>query len=420
MGLAKYLGATRMLTPGHTGGRPEGGSGKRPATIFYVAGGPPKSTRGTPGKARPQTSCAYCNDRSHHLSRCPSLATLSQAQLTEWIKANKRCWRCARSHRAAQCTLKKCCNLCQGRHLQVLHQVNIKSPTMPATATPPASEGKPASAPHRIYRDCPSRSRRVLLKVVPVTLYHEGKTLKTHAVLDDGSERKKKIQSGYPDLNVFKSTVQKIFEIIPVNPPVVEPSPHRCLTCAVVGNSGNLLRSHYGKLIDQYNSVFRINRGKTEGFEEDVGSRTTHRVMYPESASNLDNSTHMVLFTFKGKDLEWLVNEFRTSAPGKGKPIANKNMVMVVHPAFMQYVHKSWLQSKGDYPSTGFMTVILALHLCDEVNVFGFGADSNGNWTHYWTKLYQILRTGPHPGSVEYHMIEELARKGKVVLYKGI
>ncbi|XP_072304532.1 CMP-N-acetylneuraminate-beta-galactosamide-alpha-2,3-sialyltransferase 1-like [Eucyclogobius newberryi] len=229
----------------------------------------------------------------------------------------------------------------------------------------------------------------------------------------------RKIQSGYPDLNVFKSTVQKIFEIIPVNPPVVEPSPHRCLTCAVVGNSGNLLRSHYGKLIDQYNSVFRINRGKTEGFEEDVGSRTTHRVMYPESASNLDNSTHMVLFTFKGKDLEWLVNVL-TSAPGKGKPIANKNMVMVVHPAFMQYVHESWLQSKGDYPSTGFMTVILALHLCDEVNVFGFGADSNGNWTHYWTKLYQILRTGPHPGSVEYHMIEELARRGKVGLYKGI
>ncbi|XP_072306444.1 CMP-N-acetylneuraminate-beta-galactosamide-alpha-2,3-sialyltransferase 1-like [Eucyclogobius newberryi] len=231
----------------------------------------------------------------------------------------------------------------------------------------------------------------------------------------------RKLQSGYPDLNFFRNTAQKIFEIIPVLPPVVEPSPHRCRTCAVVGNSGNLRRSHYGKLIDQCDSVFRINRGQTKGFEEDVGSRTTHRVMYPESASHLDNSTHMVLFPFKGRDLEWLVNTFRTSsnAPGKHKPIANKNMVMVVHPAFMQYVHKSWLQSKGKYPSTGFMSVILALHLCDEVHVFGFGADRDGNWTHYWTKLYKIWRTGPHPGSAEYEMIEELARKGKIVLYKG-
>ncbi|XP_072308429.1 CMP-N-acetylneuraminate-beta-galactosamide-alpha-2,3-sialyltransferase 1-like [Eucyclogobius newberryi] len=229
------------------------------------------------------------------------------------------------------------------------------------------------------------------------------------------------LQKDHHDLNFFKSTAQKIFEIIPVHPPVVEPSPHRCRTCAVVGNSGNLIRSHYGKLIDQYDSVFRINEAKTEGFEEDVGSRTTHRVMYPESASHLDKNTHMVLFPFKGWDLEWLVNTFTTSsnAPGKGKPIANKNMVMVVHPAFMEYVYKTWLQSKGSYPSTGFMTVILALHLCDEVNVFGFGADSNGNWTHYWTKLYKILKTGLHPGSAEYNMIEELARKGKVVLYKG-
>ncbi|XP_072288660.1 CMP-N-acetylneuraminate-beta-galactosamide-alpha-2,3-sialyltransferase 1-like [Eucyclogobius newberryi] len=223
------------------------------------------------------------------------------------------------------------------------------------------------------------------------------------------------------DRNFFNSTIQKIFEIIPVRPPVVEPSPHRCRTCAVVGNSGNLIRSHYGKLIDLYDSVFRINRGQTEGFEEDVGSRTTHRVMYPESASNLDDDTHMVMFAFKGRDLKWLLNALATSsnAAVKRKPIPNKNMVMVAHPAFMQYVHESWLQSKGYYPSTGFMTVILALHLCDEVNVFGFGADSDGNWTHYWTKLYQMFKTGNHPGHVEYEMIEELARKGKVVFYKG-
>uniref|UniRef100_A0A8C6SFW6 Uncharacterized protein n=1 Tax=Neogobius melanostomus TaxID=47308 RepID=A0A8C6SFW6_9GOBI len=163
----------------------------------------------------------------------------------------------------------------------------------------------------------------------------------------------------------------------------------------IVGNSVNLKRSHYGKLIDHHTSVIRMNLGKTEGFEQDVGSRTTHHVMYPESASDLDNSTHLVLFPFKIKDLEWLVG------------------VMVLNPAFMKYVHQSWLRGKGDYPSTGFMTVIL-------VSVFGFGADSDGNWSHYWEVLRnKNFKTGGHPGSVEYDMIVELAKREKLDFYRG-
>uniref|UniRef100_A0A8C6TAD2 CMP-N-acetylneuraminate-beta-galactosamide-alpha-2,3-sialyltransferase 1 n=1 Tax=Neogobius melanostomus TaxID=47308 RepID=A0A8C6TAD2_9GOBI len=203
--------------------------------------------------------------------------------------------------------------------------------------------------------------------------------------------------------------LNKIFEVFPAYPPVPEPGLDGCRTCAVVGNSINLNKSHYGKLIDYHTFVFRINAGKTKGFEEDVGNRTTHRVMYPESATNLDNSTHLVLIPFKIRDLQWLVDAFTTGSN-----------VMVVNPAFMRYVHQSWLEKKGQYPSTGFMVVILALHLCDEVSVFGFGADSDGNWSHYWEVLRnKKLKTGPHPGSVEYKMILELARQGRVAFYRG-
>lgn len=41
---------------------------------------------------------------------------------------------------------------------------------------------------------------------------------------------------------------------------------------------------------------------------------------------------------------------------------------MVVNPAFMKYVHEAWLGNKGRYPSTGFMALILALHICDKVS----------------------------------------------------
>lgn len=45
--------------------------------------------------------------------------------------------------------------------------------------------------------------------------------------------------------------------------------------CAVVGNSGILLRNSYGGLIDQHDMVMRINNAKTQGYERFVGTKTT-------------------------------------------------------------------------------------------------------------------------------------------------
>ncbi|XP_055015378.1 uncharacterized protein LOC129410669 [Boleophthalmus pectinirostris] len=167
--------------------KPDARPSKRTTTVLHGAESSPKPPSYTSNKPKQQPYCAYCDNRAHHLSQCPDIIKLSQEQLTEWIKTNKRCWRCARSHQAAQCTLKKPCNLCQGRHLQVLHQVNSKPPKAPDPATVPAQEGENPTGV--LYLDRPTESGRVLLKVVPVILHHNGKTLNTHAVLDDGSER---------------------------------------------------------------------------------------------------------------------------------------------------------------------------------------------------------------------------------------
>lgn len=60
------------------------------------------------------------------------------------------------------------------------------------------------------------------------------------------------------------------------------------------------------------NSSHRVNQGPTKGFEKDVGSKTTHRLIYPESAYDVENTTHLVLVAFKPLDLEWLHNVFTT------------------------------------------------------------------------------------------------------------
>ncbi|XP_015225642.1 PREDICTED: CMP-N-acetylneuraminate-beta-galactosamide-alpha-2,3-sialyltransferase 1-like [Cyprinodon variegatus] len=236
----------------------------------------------------------------------------------------------------------------------------------------------------------------------------------------------KSVQNEKRDFAFFKQTVNRLFEIFPSSPHLRKPSGDTCRSCAVVGNSVNLKGSHYGALIDFQDVVIRMNSAKTKGYEEDVGTKTTHHVMYPESAVDIHNSTHLVLFPFKIMDLEWLIKAFTTGfygvsyAPIKTKIRANKDLVMVVNPAFMKYTHETWLKKKGAYPSTGFMTFIFALHICDEVHVFGFGADSDGNWSHYFEELKnKKLKTGQHPGHHEYDIIQRLANEKTVTFYKG-
>ncbi|KAM6974012.1 CMP-N-acetylneuraminate-beta-galactosamide-alpha-2,3-sialyltransferase 1-like [Tautogolabrus adspersus] len=236
----------------------------------------------------------------------------------------------------------------------------------------------------------------------------------------------RELQSERRNYDVYNKTVERLFQMFPSRPDLLEPSSDHYRRCAVVGNSGNLKGSRYGPLINTHDIIIRMNTGKIEGYEADVGYRTTHRIMYPESAMDLDNSTHLVLFPFKIQDIEWLNKAFTTGFygtsywPVKAKIKANKDLVMVVNPAFMKYVHQTWLDKKGRYPSTGFMALILALHICDEVHVFGFGADKDGNWSHYWEKLKdKKLRTGVHPGSHEYEAILRLAKLLKIKFYRG-
>ncbi|XP_034401381.1 LOW QUALITY PROTEIN: CMP-N-acetylneuraminate-beta-galactosamide-alpha-2,3-sialyltransferase 1-like [Cyclopterus lumpus] len=166
--------------------------------------------------------------------------------------------------------------------------------------------------------------------------------------------------------------------------------------------------SHYGPLIDFQDFVIRMNRGSTKGFEADVGTRTTHHVIYPESAVNLENNTHLVYFPYKIRDFVWITKALNTSIS------YNKRRLII------KYVHEVWLKKKGYYPSTGFLTLILALHICDEVHVFGYGADSDGSWRHYWEELRnKKFKTGVHAGDVEYAKIKELAQNETIKFYRG-
>lgn len=173
--------------------RYEGRKGKQPTTVLHgVKDTAKKSEAPVPSSSfkrnKSKPYCPFCNNEEHYLSQCTEVSRLTKDQLTEWIKSNKRCWRCARPHQAAQCNLKKTCSLCQGKHLQVLHEVNMRS-SKEAASTPAAESQGTRGTTEVLYLDRPTEGSRVLLKVVKVRLHHGDQSINTYAILDDGSER---------------------------------------------------------------------------------------------------------------------------------------------------------------------------------------------------------------------------------------
>ena len=57
--------------------------------------------------------------------------------------------------------------------------------------------------------------------------------------------------------NNLPEALDKVFHIIPSEDPYATKDLTQCRRCAVVGNSGNLRDSQYGKLIDSHDVVIR-------------------------------------------------------------------------------------------------------------------------------------------------------------------
>ena len=165
---------------------------RKTITVLHGTGGPSAATSLSAKekkKAKGKAYCPFCDNNEHYLSQCSEVAKLSTDQLKEWIRANKRCCRCARPHQAAQCNLKKPCSFCQGKHLQPLHEVNARLAKEAQNSATTGESCLTSSASEILYLDKPVAGKRVMLKLLPVLAHYGNHTLDTFAILDDGSER---------------------------------------------------------------------------------------------------------------------------------------------------------------------------------------------------------------------------------------
>ncbi|TRY57823.1 hypothetical protein DNTS_022739 [Danionella cerebrum] len=213
--------------------------------------------------------------------------------------------------------------------------------------------------------------------------------------------------------------------------------PESCRRCVVVGSGGILRGKNLGPHIDQYNIIIRVNNAPVFGFESDAGSRTTIRLIYPEGApSNMqeyERTDLVALVVFKTLDLAWL-----TSAVTKEPlswwsklwfwkdvvdsiPLQPEN-VRILNPEIMyrtgQVLQTYAEQQRKMVPTLGITAMVLALQLCDEVSIAGFGYDLQhpGAPLHYYGSLRMdaMMSQVVHDVSAETILLRELAKAGAV------
>ena len=203
------------------------------------------------------------------------------------------------------------------------------------------------------------------------------------------------------------------------------PAVRRFESCAVVGSGASLLSSGHGRCIDAHQAVFRTNDAPvTSALERDIGRRTTWRVgttdpflfsvasgPQPRSVpprSQLGAETH-VLYCHLG----WVG---RCHFLGAGRMRA-----AMLHPALVDTVsqvgaelardisgntssplasHRAPPRKRIGAPSTGFITLLAAVHACDRVSAFGFSAfpevQAESTQKARREQLHSVNSTQPH------------------------
>eukprot|EP00899_Mesostigma_viride_P019920 jgi/Mesvir1/2792/Mv21706-RA.1 len=168
----------------------------------------------------------------------------------------------------------------------------------------------------------------------------------------------------------------------------------RFRSCAIVGNSAQLLHHKHGKDIDSKEAVFRINMAPVKGYENHVGTKTTFDLLNQQMAKSLvegratfwRNST-LTLFE--------VTHEFsrRRIYPDflrffSGVSLENSHVV-VLSPDLVAFAEDVWQEMKlvvenalysarnvsatfHYKPMSGFFAVMFGLQICDHVNLYGF------------------------------------------------
>ncbi|CAL1391344.1 unnamed protein product [Linum trigynum] len=174
--------------------------------------------------------------------------------------------------------------------------------------------------------------------------------------------------------------------ILPARPPF---HPRQFKTCAVVGNSGDLLKTKFGKEIDGHDAVIRDNEAPvTQKYAPHVGLKRDFRLVVRGAAANM-------VKILEGSDDEVLII----------KSMAHRDFNALIktipNPV---YLFQGIVLRRGA-KGTGMKSIELALSMCEIVDIYGFTVDPG--YTE-WTRYFSTPRKGHNPlqGRAYYQLLE--------------
>ncbi|XP_078433839.1 MALE GAMETOPHYTE DEFECTIVE 2 [Wolffia australiana] len=174
--------------------------------------------------------------------------------------------------------------------------------------------------------------------------------------------------------------------LLPAMPPF---HPRQFQTCAVVGNSGDLLKTEFGEEIDSHDAVFRDNEAPVnEKYAKHVGLKRDFRLVVRGAARNMGA-------ILEGSSDEVLIIKSVTHRD------FNKMIKELPNPV---YLFQGIVLRRGA-KGTGMKSVELALSMCDIVDIYGFTVDPG--YTE-WTRYFSEPKKGHNPlqGRAYYQLLE--------------
>ncbi|KAM0856543.1 hypothetical protein ACQ4PT_049053 [Festuca glaucescens] len=215
-------------------------------------------------------------------------------------------------------------------------------------------------------------------------------------------------------------------------------------TCAVVGNSGALLGSGRGPQIDAHELVIRLNNARVAGFAADVGARTSlsfvnsnilHLCASKSAATAAGCGCHpygatvpMAMYVCQPAHLLDAIVCNATANPASPFPLLVTDARLDALSARIAKYYSirrfvsdtggpasNWTRKHDEryfHYSSGMQAVVMALGVCEEVSLFGFGKPA-GAKHHYHTNQKKELDL--HDYAAEYDFYDDLQARPETV-----
>ena len=202
--------------------------------------------------------------------------------------------------------------------------------------------------------------------------------------------------------------------------------------CAVVGNSGILLKSSYGDLIDSHDYIIRFNLATSKGYEDHVGSKLDLRIVNCHMFNSLmpgftkENeeifSEYDPQYVLKIKNENVLIkSNVSTGVHSNTFEVMRENGCNVdkLSPDHLNLLTKMLGAPEGKEPSCGMVGVYLALLQFEEVSCFGFNFyDEPWESKHYYEDMKPYDIHASHSFDYEKKWIEGLEKEGRIKVYR--